>query len=131
VSGSNTEANDAEVTSLLAPMVRHRYFALLKRALVSADEMEPHLALHLRYWLTVELQGKLFGSGPFVVPGQSVGDGLTIVRAVDEAQARAIGEGDPLYAMGMRTFDLREWELREGGIRLTLRFGTSSFVLDS
>jgi hypothetical protein len=38
-------------------------------------------------------------------------------------------ENEPLIKLGLRTFDLRPWELREGQIKVTLNLSTSSFTL--
>ena len=62
----------------------------------------------------LEAKGPLFASGPFIEPGVLVGDGLTILRTNTLEGARTLMENEPLIKMGLRTFDLRPWELREG-----------------
>jgi hypothetical protein len=40
-------------------------------------------------------------------------------------------QADPLIRLGLRQFDLRPWELREGRMTIVLSAATSSFQLDS
>jgi uncharacterized protein len=77
----------------------------------------------------LENEGKLFASGPFIQEGVLVGDGLTILqtRTIENAVAPMCAE--PLIQRGLRSFDLRPWELREGRVTITLNLSTSAFRL--
>ena len=48
--------------------------------------------------------------------------GLTVLRAKDLNEARALAEGDPFFVNGLRTFELKEWTVMEGtlGVRVNL-----------
>lgn len=124
-----TEAIRNEINELLAPMLKKTLYAGLSKAVSSSQEMLPFVADHLRYMNELEEKGLLFGSGPFVQEGVLVGDGLTILRAESLEHARELMENEPLIKRGMRTFELRKWELREGRILIELDASRSQFRL--
>jgi uncharacterized protein len=76
-----------------------------------------------------EEKGLLFASGPFIQPAVLVGDGLTIPQTDTFEEARALMDIEPLIHLGLRTFDLRPWKLREGQISVTLNVSKSNFNL--
>jgi uncharacterized protein YciI len=119
-----------KIAALLAPMLKQRLFVALSTARASAEQMLPHVAEHLDYMSSLEAKGLLFASGPFIQPGLLVGDGLTILQTNTVEEARAFMENEPLIKLGLRTFDLRPWELREGQISVTLNISRSSFSLE-
>jgi uncharacterized protein YciI len=88
------------------------------------------VADHLRYMNDLEDRGLLFASGPFVQEGGVVGDGLTILNTSDEAEARHLMENEPLTKRGVRSFELRKWELREGMIPIRLYLSRRTFDLN-
>ena len=74
--------------------------------------------------IELEREGKLFASGPF---GDGTrGDGMTIVRAENEEEARAIAQRDPFVVNGIRTFTLQSWTLMEGSLSVTVNFSDRS-----
>jgi hypothetical protein len=77
-----------------------------------------------------EAEGRLWASGPFIEEGVLVGDGLTILSTstIDEAR-QAMEDGPPLIKRGLRTFELRKWELREGRIDIPLHASVSRYSL--
>jgi uncharacterized protein YciI len=118
-----------EIAALLAPMLKKTLFVAISRAVGTADAMRPFIADHLRYMNALEERGSLFASGPFVQPGVVVGDGLTILNTADEAEARRWMDEEPLIKHGLRVFDLRRWEMREGRITVALNLSRSAFNL--
>jgi uncharacterized protein len=124
-----SEDRQEEIGALLAPMLKKVLFVALSKAVATSDRMLPHVAEHLRYMNDLEERGILFASGPFVQEGVLVGDGLTILRAESLDHARQLMEEEPLIKLGMRTFELRKWELREGRISISLNASRSSFDL--
>jgi uncharacterized protein len=111
-------------------MLKQRLFVALSTARAGAEQMLPHVAEHLDYMNCLEARGLLFASGPFIQPGVLVGDGLTILQTNTIEEARALMEDEPLIKLGLRTFDLRPWEFREGQISVTLNVSKSSFSLE-
>ena len=126
-------ANDPkeDVSELLAPMLKKTLHVALVKALATSDEMLPFAVDHLRYMNELEARGVLFASGPFVQQGVIVGDGLTILNTGDAAAARRLMEEEPLIKRGMRSFELRKWDLREGRIPINLRLSRSAFDMGS
>jgi uncharacterized protein len=125
------EAADAEreVDAFLARTVRKRLWAAIAHVNAGADAIQPHVEEHLEYMAKLEEQGSLWASGPFVVPGVLVGDGLTILRADTEADARALMDAEPLTKLNLRTYELHLWELREGRIIVEVNASASSAAL--
>ncbi len=121
---------DSRVSELLKPMLKKRLFVALSKAVASQEDMLPYVADHLSYMNQIESEGNLFASGPFMQEGVLVGDGLSILQTETIEEARAIMQAEPLIERGLRTFDLRPWELREGRVTITLNASTSSFNLD-
>jgi uncharacterized protein len=120
---------DPKVTELLKPMLRRKLFVALNRALVPSEEMAPYVAEHLEYMNALEESGRLFASGPFVQEGVLVGDGLTILNTSTLEEARWLLQAEPLVKRGLREFELHAWELREGGMTVSLNASSSSFGL--
>jgi len=68
----------------------------------------------------LEERGVLWGSGPFIVPGCLVGNGLTIFNVSEEADVHRLMAEEPLTKLGLRTYTVHKWELREGKIAIDL-----------
>jgi uncharacterized protein len=114
-----------ETAALLAPMIKKRLWVVISTAKVASAAMEPHAPEHLRYMSNLEARGVLWGSGPFTVPGVAVGDGLTIFNVADEADVHHYMAEEPLTKLGMRSYIVRSWELREGMIAFDLLLSES------
>jgi uncharacterized protein YciI len=76
----------------------------------------------------LEKRGLIFASGPLSdgFGGPPTGEGLTIFRAKDLNEARALGEADPFYVNGLRSFDLKEWTVMEGALSLRVNLSDQS-----
>jgi hypothetical protein len=116
-----------EIQDLIAPNLRKRLYVALSFPKVPQDEIVPYLPEHLRYMASAE--DKVFLSGPFIRPGQLVGEGLTILHAGNAAEATEFMRNEPLIHHGLRRFELKLWELREGTMNLTTRLSQSKFSL--
>jgi uncharacterized protein YciI len=121
---------DDKIAELLKPMLKKRLFVALSKAVAKPEQMLPFVAEHLKYMNQLENQGKLFASGPFIQEGVLVGDGLPILQTSTSEEAQALMSAEPLIKRGLREFDLRPWELREGRMMITLNSSTSSFRLE-
>jgi hypothetical protein len=51
---------------------------------------------------------------------------MTIVRAADEAEARAIAEKEPFIRNGMRDFSIASWTVMEGAMRFAVDLSNGS-----
>lgn len=114
-----------KVAELTKNMLRLRLFVIFSYG--KGLDLKPHLADHLHYMIELESRGKLFASGPF--GDGTKGDGMTIVRAADEAEARELALRDPFVVHGIRTFTIQPWTVMEGSLNVTLNFSTGSAVV--
>jgi uncharacterized protein YciI len=116
---SPTEMKIAELTK---GMLRLKLFVIFSFG--KGLDLKPYLADHLTYMIELEREGKLFASGPF---GDGTrGDGMTIVRAANEEEARAVALHDPFVTNGIRTFRIEPWTVMEGSLSVTVNFSDRS-----
>src|SRR5437660_12035263 len=116
---SPTEMKIAELTK---GMLRLKLFVIFSYG--KGLDLKPYLADHLSYMIALEREGKLFASGPF---GDGTrGDGMTIVRAADAEEARALALRDPFVINGIRTFKIEAWTVMEGSLNVTVNFSDRS-----
>jgi uncharacterized protein YciI len=116
-----------EIQELIAPNLRKRLYAAFSYPIVTQEEIIPHIPEHLRYMTAHE--EKVFISGPFIREGQLVGEGLTILLTDNEAEAAAFMQNEPFVKRGLRRFELKLWEMREGTLTIKTRLSNSSFSL--
>jgi uncharacterized protein YciI len=105
---------EEEINELIAPNIRKRLFAARSYPAASQEQMSPYVPEHLRYMEANE--DKIFLSGPFIREGQLVGEGLTVLRVDSEHDAHALMQAEPLIKHGVRRYDLKVWEVREGSL---------------
>jgi hypothetical protein len=111
------------VADLTRKMLRKKFYVVLSKPVVAPDKLQPFLSAHLEYMIGLEKRGLVFASGPLADgPGPPTGAGLTVLRAKDMNEARALAEADPFFTNGLRTFELKEWTVMEGtlGVRVNL-----------
>jgi uncharacterized protein YciI len=78
----------------------------------------------------LEKTGALFASGPLTAPaGAPAGDGLTILRAASEEEARKVASADPFVINKLRTFEVREWTVMEGSISVKVNLSDQSLEI--
>jgi len=114
---------EERVADLTRKMLRKKLYVVLSKPVVAPDKLQPFLSAHLEYMIGLEKRGHVFASGPLADgAGPPTGSGLTVLRARDLNEARALAEGDPFFVNGLRTFELKEWTVMEGtlGVRVNL-----------
>jgi uncharacterized protein len=122
--------DDERIAALTQKMLRKKFYVLLSKPLVPAEQLKPFLAAHLEYQIGLEKRGVLFASGPLADAERPPhGEGLTILRAASAAEARTIAEGDPFFKNGLRTFELKEWTLMEGMLGLRVNFSDQAIEI--
>jgi uncharacterized protein YciI len=115
------------VAALMNKMLRKKFYVLLSTPVVAPEKIMPHLAAHLDYMIGLEKRGVVFASGPLAnADGPITGQGLTVLRAKDADEARAIAEADPFFINGLRSFELKEWTVMEGMLGLRINFSDQS-----
>jgi len=95
------------------------------------SEILPLLPDHLDYMIALEKRGILFASGPFLTGKDLLpGAGMTILRAGSLEEAEAISGEDPLNKGGMRTYEVRTWQLNEGSFTVTVHYSDKSYHIE-
>lgn len=130
------EAIDPDSQKILDGLLRKRLYVAFVRPVRTLDEqlareINALLPKHWEWLLEQEGHGRVFAAGPFVGEDEESysGDGMFIIQAASLSAARSIVHGDPIVASGLRTAEVRPWELNEGGLTLTVRFSNSGFEL--
>jgi uncharacterized protein YciI len=111
------------VADLTRKMLRKKLYVVMSKPVVPPEKLQLYLSAHLEYMIELEKRGHVFASGPLSDgDGPPTGLGLTVLRAGDANEARALAEADPFFVNGVRTFELKEWTVMEGtlGLRVNL-----------
>jgi len=119
---------DQRITELTQKMLRRKLYAVISLPSPAPEKLKPLLPAHLEYMIGLEKRGLLFASGPLSDGGAGPpnGAGLTILRAANAQEARALAEADPFVTKGLRTFELKEWIVMEGSIGLKVNLSDQS-----
>ena len=118
---------EERVAELTRKMLRKKLYVLISKPSVPPDKLKPFLSAHLEYMIGLEKRGLVFASGPLSDgEGPPTGQGLTILRAKNAAEARALAEGDPFFVNGLRTFELKGWTVMEGALSLRVNLSDQS-----
>jgi uncharacterized protein YciI len=118
-------ATELKIAELTKGMLRLRLFVIFSFG--KGLDLKPYLADHLAYMIELERQGQLFASGPF--GDGTKGDGMTIIRAADAEEARAVALRDPFVVNGIRTFKIEAWTVMEGSVSVTVNFSDRSAII--
>ncbi|MGH1416058.1 MAG: YciI family protein [Pelagimonas sp.] len=114
---------------LYAKMLRQTLFVITTTP-ARGPGMQELLPAHLEYQIKMERDGILFGAGPLFKEGETTPyGGMIIVRAKDEAEARAHADLDPFHVAGLRQYTLTRWMLNEGGMTFSMRYSDQSVVI--
>lgn len=120
-------SGEDRIRQLTQRMLRKKLYVILSKGGATPEQIGAMLPQHLEYMIGLEKKGVLFASGPLTAaPGAPVGDGLTILRAANAAEARKIASKDPFVINKLRTFEVREWTLMEGSVGVTVNFSDQS-----
>jgi hypothetical protein len=116
-----------EIRDLMALSLRKRVCIAFSYPTVSQEEMLPYVAEHLRYMTAHE--DEILMSGPIIKEGQIVGEGITVLLTDSEVKAAGFMRDEPLVRRGLRRFDIKTWELREGTLNVVAKLSESKFTL--
>jgi uncharacterized protein YciI len=119
---------EERVTELMRKMARKKLYVVISTPNVPPENLKPFLMAHLEYMIGLEKRGLVFASGPLAdgAGGPPTGQGLTVLRARDANEARALAQADPFFANGLRTFELKEWTVMEGTLSLRVNLSDQS-----
>lgn len=121
--------------AILEGLLRRRLYVVFLHPVRPLDDelatkINALLPLHWEWMLGNEENGRVFAAGPFVGrDGESYpGDGMVIYRADSLEEAEALANADPIVVAGLRTAEVRPWELNEGGFTITVRHSNGRHV---
>lgn len=121
---------EERIRQLTKGMLRKKLYVVLSKGGATPEQLGAVLPEHLEYMIGLEKQGVLFASGPLgTTPGNPVGDGLTVLRAASEDDARRIASADPFVLNKIRTFEVREWTVMEGSLGVRVNFSDQSLEI--
>tara|TARA_X000000950_G_scaffold80601_1_gene101345 strand:+ start:241 stop:582 length:342 start_codon:yes stop_codon:yes gene_type:complete len=86
---------------------------------------------HLKFQVSLEKQGIMFGAGPFWEDNEIDwnGEELVIIRANSIDHAKEIASTNPMRKSGARSFTVRPWLPNEGNIEISLDYSSGKFKL--
>lgn len=126
-----------EAQEILNRLLRKRLFVSFVRPVRPLDEelaqqISDLLPAHWEWLFAQEAQGRVFAGGPFLADDLESypGDGMIVYRAETLQEAREIAVGDPIVVAGLRTVDVRPWELNEGRLRISITFSDGTYSFD-
>jgi uncharacterized protein YciI len=111
------------ILELIKPNLKKRLFVALNYPIKPEPEIIPYVPEHLRYM--AEHEDKVFLSGPFIKPGRLVDEGLIILNTDREEDALEFMSNEPLVKRGLRRYELKIWEIREGSLTVRISAATS------
>jgi hypothetical protein len=124
-------SGEDRIRELTQRMLRKKLYVVFSKGAATPEQIGALLPQHLEFMIGLERKGVLFASGPLsAAPGAAAGDGLTILRAKDADEARAIAATDPFVVNKLRTFEVREWTLMEGSLGLQVNFSDQSLKIE-
>ncbi len=107
-----------DVKKMTEKSLMKRLFIALQYPVASEAAMMGRIADHLRYM--EEHEHEVFLSGPLIQDGVTIGEGLTILKTDNEAEARAIMDAEPLVKNGLRRYELKLWRVQEGSMSVSI-----------
>jgi uncharacterized protein len=118
-----TEAErQARLQELLGGFLHKEVYVVVTRP-VSSPEIRPRLLDHLENQVRLEKDGIMFAAGPLFDEGsEGPVAGMFVIRAKSFEEARRIADSDPLHQAGLRTYEIRKWQINEGQIQLKVNF---------
>lgn len=122
---------DADILEMMKGFLAKKLWVVMTRRSASVEDMALHLKAHLENQILLEKQGIMYAAGPCMRPGEpEPAFGMFILRAANEQEARHIADADPMHAAGVRTYELFEWTMNEGQLRISLNFSDQTYRIE-
>lgn len=112
-------------------MLRKQLYAVFTRPVNGLGPVMDMLDKHLKFQISLEERGIMFGAGPFWTDDEEEwrGEGLVIIRADNLDEAKAIAAADPMHLSGARVFEVRPWLMCEGSVTIKLNHSTCNYEI--
>ena len=120
-----------DVLNASSEMLNKDLYVVFTKPINGMIPVMENLEDHLKFQVSLEKQGIMFGAGPFWEDNEIDwnGEGMVIIRANSIDHAKEIASTDPMHKSGARNFTVRPWLLNEGNIQVTMDYSTRKFKL--
>ena len=110
-------------------VLRKQLYTVFTRPADGLGPVMEVLEAHLKFQISLEERGVMFGAGPFFSDDEQQwrGEGMVIIRAKDLEEAKAIAAEDPMHSSGARVYEVRPWLLCEGSVTIKLSHSKRSY----
>lgn len=88
-------------------MSDHTRFVILLNTVDGSSTTESLIRAHVAFLRKLDSEGKLVMCGPFT----DFKGGMVIIKAANVEDATRVAQSDPFVSEGVRTFEIRTWEL--------------------
>ena len=118
-----------DVLNASSEMLNKDLYVVFTKPENGMKEVMENLEEHLKFQVSLEKNGIMFGAGPFWEDNEIDwnGEGMVIIRANSLDHAKQIAASDPMHQSGARNFTVRPWLLNEGNIQVSLDYSTGKF----
>ena len=120
-----------DILNASSEMLNKDLYVIITKPTNGMEPVMENLDEHLKFQVSLEKKGIMFGAGPFWEENEIDwnGEGMVIIRANSINHAKEIANSDPMHSSGARSFIVRPWLLNEGNIEVSLDYSTGKFKL--
>ena len=128
---SGPKVTKQDVLNASSKMLNKDLYVIFTKPANGMKAVMENLEEHLKFQVSLEKNGVMFGAGPFWEDNEIDwdGEGMVIIRANSLDHAKEIASTDPMHKSGARKFTVRPWLLNEGKIQVSLDYSTGKFKL--
>ena len=128
---SEPKITKQDVLNVSSEMLNKDLYVVFTKPTNGMIPVMENLEDHLKFQVSLEKQGIMFGAGPFWEDNEIdwKGEGMVIIRANSIDHAKEIASTNPMHKSGARSFTIRPWLLNEGNIEISLDYSTGKFKL--
>ena len=128
---NNPKVTKQDVLNASSEMLNKDLYVVFTKPENGMKAVMENLEEHLKFQVSLEKNGVMFGAGPFWEDNEIDwnGEGMVIIRANSLYHAKQIATSDPMHQSGARNFTVRPWLLNEGNIEVSLDYSTGKFKL--
>ena len=126
---NNPKVTKQDVLNASSEMLNKYLYVFFTKPENGMKAVMENLEEHLKFQVSLEKNGVMFGAGPFWEDNEIDwnGEGMVIIRANSLDHAKQIAASDPMHQSGARNFTVRPWLLNEGNIQVSLDYSTGKF----